>query len=266
LNVQLLERSNSGISLTPAGLRFLEEARNLILSCDDMTKRFYKSIAEPTTDLRIGLTTVVESETFPLILPFLQSEIPNLKVNFKRQISVKSVRDIHQHRLDAAIIGMPTKADGLTVQPLYRDQFCLALPKLHQLRKRKTISLKELNEEILFWFKREMNPVFYDYCESVFKNADFAPQRTPEPTDHHVLLSMIANGAGIGLIPCSLQKIRHNGVIYKQLDEGCRPFIDVSIAYIDPPRCPQLSLFVEKLVKFFHEKTHDKGKPFEMLG
>lgn len=254
LSVQLLERSKNGVSLTPAGVRFLEEARMLIAACDDMTKRFYNSISDPVSDLKIGLTTVTDTETFQQIMPFVQSEIPSLEINFKRQTSIKSVRDIHQHRLDAAIIGMPSKTNELTVQQLYRDRFCVALPKGHRFQRRKTISLKELNGEILFWFKRELNIGFYDNCEEIFKHIGFTPRRALEPTDHHVLLSMIANHGGIGLIPCSLRKIRRSGVIYRELEERERLFIDVSIAYLTPPKNPVLTLFIEKLVVFFRSK------------
>lgn len=259
LSVQLLERSKNGVSLTPAGERFLEEARMLISACEDMTKRFYTSVSDPASNLKIGLTTVVDTETFPQILPFLQSEISNLNVSFKRQTSVRSVRDIHQHRLDAAIIGMPSKTNELTVQRLYRDRFCVALPKGHRFQSKKTISLKELNGEVLFWFKRELNVGFYDYCEEIFKHIGFGPQRAPEPADHHVLLSMIANDGGIGLIPCSLRKIRHSGVIFRELKEREQLFIDVSIAYVAPPRNPALMPFIEKLIVFFRSEIQDKS-------
>lgn len=251
LSVQLLERSKNGVSLTSAGEQFLEAARMLISACDDITTRFYNSISNPANVLKIGLTTVVDTEAFPQILPFLQSEISNLSVSFKRQTSAKSVRDIHQHRLDAAIIGMPSKTNGLTVQQLYRDRFCVALPRGHRFQSRKIISLKELNGEVLFWFKRELNVGFYDYCEEVFKYFGFSPQRVLEPADHHVLLSMIANHGGIGLIPCSLRKVRRNGVIYRELKEREQLFIDVSIAYMARPKNPALMLFIEKLLVFF---------------
>lgn len=265
LSVQLLERSKNSVSLTPAGVIFLKEAHMLISVCEDMKKRFYNSISNPKIDLKIGMTTVVDTESFTQILPFVQAEIYNLKVNFKRQSTVKSIRDIHLHRLDAAIIGMPSKTNKLTVQQLYRDFFCVALPEHHCFQGKKTISLKELNGEVFFWFQRELNAGFYDYCEEIFKHIGFAPQRAPEPTEHHVLLSMIANHGGIGLIPYSLRNIQRKGVIYRDIKEREQLFIDVGIAYLAPPRVPALTLFIEKLVEFFLSEKQGKDKTFESI-
>lgn len=250
LSATLLLRLPRGVALTPAGERLLVEARRLLAMCEEMTQFFCQSVAEPV-NLKLGLTTVGDTETFAQILPKLQAQIPHLNVSFKRQGSVKSVRDIHQHRLDAAIIGMPSKTQELTVRQLYRDEFCVALPAGHRLHNKRTIALRELNEDSLFWFKRDGNAGFYDHCEDFFKKVGFAPQRIPEPSDHHVLLSMIANGGGIGLIPESLCKIRRGGVIYRTLEERHQFYIDVSIAYATPVKKPTLALFIEKLIQVF---------------
>jgi len=54
--------------------------------------------------LRIGLTTVVETEKF--------TRLPQWDIDFKRQTSVQSVRDLQQGRLDAAIIGIAHRPDA----------------------------------------------------------------------------------------------------------------------------------------------------------
>ena len=259
LGVQLLERSSRGVTLTESGERFLSEARTLLAACEAMGQRFGASIAVGAAHLKIGLTTVVDTGTLQQILPFIESEMPGLTLSFKQQSSVKSVRDVLQHRLDAAIIGMPSRTGELAVAPLYRDHFCVALPSDHPLRARKTISLGELDGNVLFWFKRTLNPHFYDECEAVFRQIGYAPKRALEPVDHHMLLSMIANHGGIGLIPRSLKKIRRSGVIYRELEESGRLFIDVSIAHIGPASKPAVSLLIEKLSDFYQAGRTENG-------
>jgi DNA-binding transcriptional LysR family regulator len=251
LGVQLLHRSNHGVTLTQPGETLVKEASELLRACEKMAQRFHAQADQPEGRLTIGLTTVVDTEKFTQIMPRLQADIPNLDIDFKRQTSMKSVRDIHHNRLDAAIIGMPSKISDLTVQHLYRDRFCVALGKGHRLANKKAISLADLNEEVLFWFRRELNSGFYDYCEELFKKIKFSPQRVPEPADHHVLLSMVANDGGIGLIPQSLQKIRHRGVVFRALKEDDLLFIDIGIAYKAATANPTLMLLVEKLVVCF---------------
>lgn len=251
LGVQLLNRSTHGVALTAEGEALVKEASELLQACEKMTQRFQAGLARPAARLEIGLTTVADTEKFAQILPFLQMEIPNLDIDFKRQATVKSIRDIHRNRLDAAVIGMPSSVNDLTVQHLYRDRLSVALPKGHRFATKKVVSLKDLNDEMLFWFKRDLNAGFYDYCEELFKKLKFAPQRLPEPSDHHVLLSMIANEGGIGLIPESLQKIRHQGVVFRELKEDDLLFIDIGLAYKTSSNNPTLMLLVQKLIPFF---------------
>jgi DNA-binding transcriptional LysR family regulator len=251
LGAQLLHRSNHGVTLTQAGETLVKEASELLRAGEKMAQRFHAEAGKPGGRLEIGLTTVVDTEKFTQILPLLQADIPNLEIDFKRQTSMKSVRDIHHDRLDAAIIGMPSTISDLTVQHLYRDRFCVALAKGHRLAHKKTVSLADLNEEVLFWFRRELNAGFYDYCEELFKRIQFAPQRIPEPADHHVLLSMVANDGGIGLIPQSLQKIRHGGVVFRALKEDDLLFIDIGIAYKPASANPVLISLIGKLMVYF---------------
>ncbi|MRW83342.1 LysR family transcriptional regulator [Pseudoduganella sp. FT26W] len=240
LGAQLLHRSSQGVTLTGSGELLAKEAVRLLQDCEKLGQRF---AGQPTQRLRIGLTTVVETEKF--------TQLPQWDIDFKRQTSVKSVRDLQQEKLDAAIIGMPTKTDGLTVRHLYRDRLCVALPKGHRLAARKAISLLDLNDSKLFWFRRDRNPGFYDACEALFKKLHFAPQRLPEPTDHHVLLSRIANEDGIGLVPESLKKIRHHGVVFRKLKEDELLFIDIGIAHRPDPVRPLMQPLIQQLKTLF---------------
>jgi DNA-binding transcriptional LysR family regulator len=255
LGVQLLHRSKHGVTLTQPGESLVKDASELLRACEKMAHRFHAEADQPEGRLNIGLTTVVDTEKFTQILPGLQADIPNLDLAFKRQTSMKSVRDIHHNRLDAAIIGMPSKISDLTVQHLYRDRFCVALAKGHRLANKKSISLMDLNEEVLFWFRRELNSGFYDYCEELFKKIKFSPQRVPEPADHHVLLSLVGNHGGVGLIPQSLQNIRHRGVVFRALKEDDLLYVDIGIAYKPANANPALMLLIEKLSGYFRSEA-----------
>ncbi len=251
LQLQLLDRSGAGVSLTAIGRQFLPEARALITSCESLAARYGGSGNKEVTQLKIGMTTVVEMETFHRLPAFLEMVMPSCKVEFKPQTTVRSIQDVLKNRLDAAIIGMPSKIDKLNTHTLYRDPMCVALPANHRLVSNEMVSLLELPSDALFWFKRELNPGFYDYCETTFARLGYAPQRLPEPADHHMLLSMIANQGGVALIPCSMRNLTRTGVVYRELDEKNHLYIDVCIAFGDTAKHPMLALFVEKMSLFF---------------
>lgn len=59
----------------------------------------------------------------------------------------------------------------------------------------------------------------------------FRPERVPDPADYHVLLSLVAGGQGVALVPRSLNAITRKGIVYKDVSEGHQLRISVGVAY-----------------------------------
>lgn len=259
LAVQLFQRDNIGVSLTEHGKQFLPEARALIAQAERLAASFRAAECPEERSLKVGVTTVLEVATFHQLPSFLAVAMPNCRVEFRPQSSLRSIQDLLKNRLDAAIIGMPSKIGKLNTRLLYRDPLCLALPASHRFADVNSdvvspalpVSLLALADDALFWFKRERNPGFYDFCEIAFARLGYQPLRLTEPTDHHVLLSMIANQAGVALIPCSMRNLQRTGVVYREIQEQDLLYIEVALAYGDTTNNPILARFVDEMTGFF---------------
>ncbi|CAL8476969.1 LysR family transcriptional regulator [Caballeronia sp. S22] len=232
IGARLFERDRGGVRLTSEGAYLLTEARDLLAAADATFARIGQRTARGRPELRLGITTVLDPALFSWIEPALRKRAPALRVIQKRQYSQDSVRDLRRGLLDAALIGLPSATEGLRVERLFDDPLAAALPQGHALRKRRRISLLELAGDPLFWPLRRINPGYYDHFEGVFRTHGFSPRRVAEPTDHHVLLSLIADGQGVALIPSSLKSIARDGVIYRELRERTDLRIEVAIAYL----------------------------------
>jgi DNA-binding transcriptional LysR family regulator len=89
---------------------------------------------------------------------------------------------VRRGTLDVALIGLPSKTDSLVVERLAEDPLVAALPLGHRLAARRMISVTELGDDPLFWFNRDLNPAYYDYCGQVFERFGYAPSRVAEPS------------------------------------------------------------------------------------
>lgn len=246
LGVQLLVRDRRGVELTAEGRDVLQAAQALLAQADALAGRYRsakasRAGAQPT--LRLGVTTVVDASLFTWVEPALAAAQPGLKVEIRRQISQKSIADLMRGRLDAAVIGLPSDTHDLVVEKLTDDPLMVAMPSGHRLAKARLVDLKALEPGPLFWFKRTLNPAYFDHFERVFRRLGFAPDRLPEPQDHHVLLGLIADGQGVALVPRSLTAIARPGVVYKPLRRN-GPF-QIGLALATPagaghPAVPEL--------------------------
>ena len=228
---RLFERGSTGVALTAAGEHLLVEARKLLASADGLFSRLSQR-AGRQVQLRLGITTVVDASLFTWLEPAMKESLPGVQLVQKRQISQRSVADLRRGDLDLAIIGVPSATTDLTVESLTLDPLVAAIPEHHSLARRRSISLLELRSSPLFWFSRPLNPAYFDHFEKLFRTMAFDPPRLPEPSDHHVLLGLIADGQGVALIPRSLTSIARSGVLYKALKEKNALAVGIAVAYV----------------------------------
>ena len=246
VGARLFDRDRARVLLTSTGTHLLKEARKLLGDADAMLVRV-RQRAEQRLELRLGITTVLDPALFTSLQPALKAREPSLRLVQKRQYSQQSVADIRRGALDAALIGLPSETDGLIVERLLVDPLVVALPAGHALSKRRRISLMELASDTLFWPQRRINPAYFDHFEKLFQARGFNPSRVAEPADHHVLLSLIAAGEGIALIPSSLKSIARAGVVYCELKEQAELRIEVALAWLPDTTNPALTVLLDVL-------------------
>ncbi|SEA70750.1 LysR family transcriptional regulator [Variovorax sp. YR216] len=218
LGVLLFDRDTKGVHLTDAGHKLVPYARAI-----DKLLREAETKLRPRTlpaTLRLGLTSSVEATWFRGLAQRIQARHPGTAVSEISDTSPRLVRRLRAGRLDAAFIALPTNTEGLDVVELDRLPMIVAMSSAHPLAKRRIVRLADLADQPVFWFERARQPAFYDHCQRIFARRGFAPSRLREPTDHHVLLSDVASGRGIALLPKSFAGLRRTGVAYRALAEG----------------------------------------------
>lgn len=226
LGVDLFERNTQRVALTPAGrrlvplahriLRMLEEAQNAV-SCTRLPAL-----------LRVGVTSAIAQQWFEKVARDMQAH--GISLEMTSDTSPRLVRMLSLGRLDAAFIALPTHAPSLAVDALETQPLMAVLHTGHRLARRRTISLRDLAGDPLYWFKRARQPAFFDHCRTVFQRHGYAPAFLEEPHDHHVLLAGVASGRGVAMLPASFAALRRDGVCYKVLREGSELNVGVGLA------------------------------------
>jgi DNA-binding transcriptional LysR family regulator len=246
LGVELFVRTKVGVTLTTAGAAFLPEARRTLAQAGKAVAAAQAARPAESGQFIIGYTTVFDRSAIPDVFEPLQKCFPNWRIVTKGKHSISLVRDIKNGTMDVAFIGLHTEAKGLKVETLREEPLMVALPSHHTLARKRRIGFNELREESVFRFERRLNPGFYDYCQAFFEGIDFKPRTLPEPDDHHILLGLIAEGQGIGLIPASLQNVKRQGVVFRPLKEEVRKLTSgIAMAYSESKPSTVLAQFLE---------------------
>lgn len=223
LGVTLFTRHSKGLTLTSQGQDVLRIARPVLAAQDAAGKRLRamgQRVLRAGAPLALGLSTAFEQGTFAGFVRYMEEHWHG-PVRFVRQSSPQLARAVRQGRLNAALVALPLDAPGLCVSSLpYAEPLLAALPEAWTTTKPGRIRLQDVNGRALFWFRREVNPAFFDHMRGLFAHAGFAPHYLEEPEEYDVLLARIAQGEGMGLLPRSFSAIGRRGVVFQPLEEG----------------------------------------------
>lgn len=217
LGVALFERHSKGLSLTADGMKVLEIIRPLLKLKEETFARLRAELQPAGKTLRLGLSTAFEQGVFAGLEAALRGQYGK-RAQIVRAASPKLARDVRRGKLDAALVALPLDAPGLAIREMaYQEPLLAALPEAWRLETQKPLALARLSGRPLFWFKREANPAFFDFCKARFALAGFEPRYLEEPAEHDVLLARIAAGEGMGLLAASFAAIRRRGVVFLEL-------------------------------------------------
>lgn len=255
LGVALFTRHSKGLTLTDEGAKVLEIIQPLLKMKETTYARLREAIRAERQSSRIGFTTAFEQGTFARLETRLLNTYGK-SLHVLRENSPKLLRDIRKGKLDAALVAMPLDeewASGLLVRELnYTEPMVAALPAVWLEMKKspaKVISLKELTEKPLFWFRRNVHPAFFDFMKTRFALAGFAPHYIEEPAEHDVLLARIAAGEGMGLFASSFAAIKRDGVVFARLKENRTICLHLGVVSL-----PDRADLAETLARYFQTR------------
>lgn len=107
----------------------------------------------------------------------------------------------------------------LKIEPVLREKIVLALPAGHRLAAKSRVPLRQLAGEPFIIFPRAQGAGFYDQLVSVCRGAGFSPRVVQEAGQMQTILSLVAAGLGVALIPATVRSLRGEDVVYRPLRE-----------------------------------------------
>src|SRR5262249_6833457 len=118
------------------------------------------------------------------------------------------------------------------------------LPSGHRLGSHKILGLSMLAKEPFVFQARSRGPAAHDHILAICRMAGFSPQIVQEGS-YTDLLSLVASGAGVGIVPTSVRAIRRAGLLFRALRE--RPMTQLNMVWREDAASPVLREFLEHM-------------------
>jgi len=200
LGAKLMERSTRKVLFTQLGEKVVEQARNVLMTVDNISDLARQSDNPFAGDYHVGLIPTVAPFLLPLIMPSMSSAFPNMNL-FLHELQTDSLVDkLLKGEIDAAILAKLDWDYPVREFPLYEETFNLAMSDKDPIATRgQPVSLSVLEDRSVLML--EDGHCLRDQALGVCFSAGAKEDQRFKATSMETLLHMVATGTGMTLIP-----------------------------------------------------------------
>jgi DNA-binding transcriptional LysR family regulator len=218
LGFPLFERTQRKVELTPAGRVFLDEARRTLVQADEAVRVARRAASEDLAELTITFASVALYRVLPAALRAHRKRFPKVEIRLDERATDAQVIGLHNGMVDLGFMTPPVKdVSGLEIEVISRDRFAAAVPSDSLFARRERIALDTLAGEDFVFFPYVQGPSLHGRLMAACRQAGFVPRITQEARQMHTILSLVASGMGVSLVPEGAQTIRVEGVSFVPL-------------------------------------------------
>ncbi len=199
LGLALVERTRSGIKLTPKGEEIATRAQRLLNDVRDLIDYAKHSAGVLSGTLRLGLIPSVAPYLLPPLLPLLRESYPDLTLHVRETQTQPLTDELVEGKLDVLLLALPVKHADIETLAIFQDRFLLAMPKSKKLtgRVRATKELVEGDRLLLLEEGHCLRDQALTYCS--LQQVDAV--NTFGASSLTTIVEMVSAGLGITLLP-----------------------------------------------------------------
>lgn len=215
----LIERTPRAVSLTPAGVSFLPQARATLQHHDRSVETARNVSARRSDSLAIGFECCAPYHDFPEVVKQFMASYPRTRLSSFVLSGSEQAEALARNRIDVGFIHPPVPDNpAFTFDKVGEEHFVVALPSAHRLAPRKSVPCSELAGEKFALYPRSLAPGCYDAVQQICRAAGFAPEIVHESNEISVSLSLIATSGVVTLLPECVRRRRAPGVIFRDIE------------------------------------------------
>lgn len=218
LGTRLFARTTRKVDLTRAGELFLERARRILADVECAALDAQRAERGEVGRLAVGFTGSATYELLPAIATALRTELPDVELELHGEmLTPAQVEALLSGALDVALLRPPVNAPELTVHVIRREPLIAVLPADHRLAGASAVRLADLRDDPFITYPSHFRSVIHEAVEEACRKAGFRPEVAQEVAETSTVVSFVAAGLGVALVPASVQHLRVTGAVYRPL-------------------------------------------------
>lgn len=255
LGLTLLQRSTRKVELTPAGEAYLERVIAILDAVDNAGTHAQRVAEGRQGRLAIGCVGSATYSLLPRLVRALRGELPDVDVSVRGEmLAPAQMAALLAGDIDLALLRPPIAAPEVSVTHVRRDRLLVALADSHPLAGQPSVALADLRGEDFVSHAGRGRSVMHTQLATLSAAAGFIPQIRHEVEETSTLVTLVAAGLGVAMVPEPTAALGVAGVRYLPIRPEV-PGVDLVAAH----RAGDDSPIVERALSVLHGVAVDDG-------
>jgi len=231
LGVELFHRTTRRVDLTDAGRAYLLRATAILADVDDAAHEARRVAAGAVGHLTIGCVGSATYSLLPALSRRLCAELPGVDFSFRGEmLAPDQIEALRTRAIDVALLRPPVADASLTTTILRHDRLVVAVPHDHPLAHTTHMRPTDLDGADLIVYSADRRSVMYGVVLRLFRDAGIEPRIRHEVGETSTLITLVAGGLGVAVVPEPATALALDGVTYRPLTRPAAS-IDLAVAY-----------------------------------
>lgn len=219
IGVRLFDRSGKRISLTQEGESFLLDARRLLAECAQSVQAVQRLGRGEASQLNIGYVANVYHDLLPATLGAFRKACPRTALNLFDMTPTEQYHALEERKIDLGFVCFRARPTGSDLQwaCVGHDAIMAAVAAGSPLARKAKIDLKDLEPMFFVGMSEKAYPGSNEWLIETCRGAGFTPRILQDADREPAVISFVAAGLGVALLPEQIKRLPHEGVIFRPL-------------------------------------------------
>lgn len=250
---RLFYREHNGVTLTTEG-RVLLGYANIILGLYEEALSALRNGNSEDEIIKIGFSATSLMPYIANVINEFRSRHTSIAFRFYDLNYQEQLNMLQQCLLDIALVSLPGNLSKYNVDScvIMKLKAYAAVPKAHKLANKKSVKLRELQNDYFIGFVEDMFPARNKLIQKACHLAGFEPKLLTEANGFVALLAMISAGVGVGVLSKLIGEAPNQGVVFLDIEEDIPP-IEYACAF----RRNDTRAAVHSVIGMLKERLHN---------
>ena len=198
LGIQLFERSQKQLSLTPEGAVFLNRIEQALRNIQDAVLEVndYKQLQKGT--IKIGIPSMIGAYLFPKIFSGFQKKFSHLDIYLYEKGSMSIRESLERDELDFGIVIISNASPSLQLLPMSTNQVVACVPDTHPLAQKDSFSWEDIHDIDLIMLKE--GSFIRNMILQKLKDNNIKPNIVLESNQIETIKGLISSNVGMAFL------------------------------------------------------------------